>query len=146
MRAARLETNGVGFVVVGLGADTASIGVWNMKLAMGAPIELDWCAFCFSYPSVGIFMNRPSTALLPLVLTIGLHSPLAFAQEDSAAQYTTINKIIRGEGKPGESATAKNGEVIYTVLEGGIVEIRNIRYNTVQRFSTIKPNDNFKSK
>ncbi len=92
-------------------------------------------------------MNRPTTVLLPLVLAVGLHSPPAFAQEDSAAaQYTTINKIIRGEGKPGETATAKNGEVVYTVLEGGVVEIRNLRYNTVQRFSTIKPNDNFKSK
>ena len=49
-------------------------------------------------------MNRPTMALLPLVLTIGLHSPLAFAEEDSASQLATINKIIRGEGKPGETA------------------------------------------
>jgi hypothetical protein len=93
-----------------------------------------------------MIMNRPITALLPLVLTISLHSPLAFAEEDSASQLATINKIIRGEGKPGETATAKNGEVIYTVLEGGIVEIRNVRYNTVQRFSTIKSSDNNRSK
>ena len=91
-------------------------------------------------------MNSPTMALLPLVLTIGLHSPVAFAEEDSASQLATINKIIRGEGKPGETAKAKNGEVIYTVLEGGIVEIRNLRYNTLQRFSTIKPNDNYRSK
>jgi hypothetical protein len=91
-------------------------------------------------------MDRPTMALLPLILAIGLHSPLALAQEDSASQLATINKIIRGEGKPGETATAKNGEVIYTVLEGGIVEIRNLRYNTVQRFSTIKPSDNSRSK
>jgi hypothetical protein len=91
-------------------------------------------------------MNRPIMALLPLVLTIGLHSPFAFAEEDSASQLATINKIIRGEGKPGETATTKNGEVIYTVLEGGIVEIRNLRYNTVQRFGTIKPSDNSRSK
>ncbi len=91
-------------------------------------------------------MNRPTMALLPLVFTIGLHSPFAFAQEDSAQQYAIINKIIRGEGKPGETATAKNGEVIYTVLEGGIIEIRNLRYNTVQRFITIKPSDNNRSK
>ena len=81
-----------------------------------------------------------------MVLAIGLHSPFAFAQEDSASQLATINKIIRGEGKPGETATAKNGEVVYTVLEGGVVEIRNLRYNTVQRFGTIKSNDNSRSK
>lgn len=91
-------------------------------------------------------MNRSTMALLALVLTIGLHSPVAFAEDNSASQLATINKIIRGEGKPGETATAKNGEVIYTVLEGGIVEIRNLRYNTLQRFTTIKPNDNYKSK
>ena len=81
-----------------------------------------------------------------MVLAIGLHSPLAFAEDDSASQLATINKIIRGEGKPGETATAKNGEVVYTVLEGGVVEIRNLRYNTVQRFGTIKSNDNSRSK
>ncbi|UXN61643.1 hypothetical protein [Phyllobacterium zundukense] len=91
-------------------------------------------------------MNRPTTGLLALVLTIGLHSQFAFAVEDSASQLVTINKIIRGEGKPGETATAKNGEVIYTVLEDGTVEIRNLRYNTVQRFGTIKSNDNSRSK
>ncbi|PSH67849.1 hypothetical protein CU102_16735 [Phyllobacterium brassicacearum] len=91
-------------------------------------------------------MNRPTIALLPLVLTIGLHSPFAFADEGSASQLATINKIIRGEGKPGETATTKNGEVVYTVLEGGVVEIRNLRYKTVQRFNTIKPNDNYRSK
>lgn len=91
-------------------------------------------------------MNRPIMALLSLVLAISLHSSFAFADKDNASQLATINKIIRGEGKPGETATAKNGEVIYTVLEGGIVEIRNLRYNTVQRFSTIKPNDNNRSK
>ncbi|WP_457300422.1 hypothetical protein [Phyllobacterium sp. P5_D12] len=85
-------------------------------------------------------------ALFPFLLTIGLHSPVAFAEEDSASQLATINKIIRGEGKPGETATTKNGEVIYTVLEGGIVEIKNLRYNTVQRFGTIKPSDNNRSK
>ena len=91
-------------------------------------------------------MNRPTTAFLPLVLTISLHSPFAFAEDNRASQLATINKIIRGEGKPGETATAKNGEVIYTVLEGGVVEIKNLRYNTVQRFNTIKSNDNNRSK
>ncbi|MBZ9653824.1 hypothetical protein [Phyllobacterium lublinensis] len=90
-------------------------------------------------------MNRISMAFLALVFAFGLHLPYAFAEE-SASQYATINKIIRGEGKPGETATAKNGEVIYTVLEGGVVEIKNLRYNTVQRFNTTRPNDNFKSK
>ena len=91
-------------------------------------------------------MHRHTTALLPLVFTIALNSPFALADENTASQYATINKIIRGEGKPGETATAKNGEVIYTVLEGGVIEIRNLRYNTVQRFDTIKPNDNNRSK
>ena len=91
-------------------------------------------------------MNRPTTVFLPLVVTIGLHSPIAFADGDSASQLAIVNKIIRGEGKPGETATVKKGEVIYTVLDGGIVEIRNTRYNTLQRFSTITPNDNNRSK
>ncbi|MRG56569.1 hypothetical protein GF108_13380 [Phyllobacterium sp. SYP-B3895] len=91
-------------------------------------------------------MIRPVTALLSLVLTVGLHFPAAFAEDDSTSQLATINKIIRGEGKPGETATAKNGEVVYTVLEGGVVEIRNLRYNTLQRFNTIKQGDNNRSK
>ena len=91
-------------------------------------------------------MIRPVTALLSLVFTIGLHSPPAFAEDDSTSQLATINKIIRGEGKPGETATAKNGEVVYTVLEGGVVEIRNLRYNTMQRFNTIRQGDNNRSK
>lgn len=91
-------------------------------------------------------MIRLVTALLSLVLTIGLHSPAAFAEDDSTSQLATINKIIRGQGKPGETATAKNGEVVYTVLEGGVVEIRNLRYNTLQRFNTIRQGDNNRSK
>jgi hypothetical protein len=121
---------------------------FNLQLELGrrTPIELDWYALFSANSPQGTIMNRPITALLALVLAISLHSPVAFAEVDIAAQLATINKIIRGEGKPGETATAKNGEVIYTVLEGGIVEIRNLRYNTVQRFSTIKPNDNNRSK
>lgn len=91
-------------------------------------------------------MNRPTTALLPLLLAIGLHPAFASAEENKPSQLATINKIIRGEGTPGETATAKNGEVVYTVLEGGVVEIRNLRYNTVQRFDTIRPKDNNRSK
>jgi hypothetical protein len=70
------------------------------------------------------------------------YSGLAGAAEDNPVPSITVNQIIRGEGKVGDMATSQNGEVIYVVLEGGIIEVRNTRYKTAQRYSVVKPNDN----
>lgn len=66
---------------------------------------------------------------------------VAAAENDQVARIT-VNQIIRGEGKVGDMATSQNGEVVYIVLEGGIIEVRNTRYKTAQRYSVVKPNDN----
>ncbi|UXN58624.1 hypothetical protein [Phyllobacterium zundukense] len=91
-------------------------------------------------------MKRRLTAFIPLLTSLGLHSQFALAKNDSASQFVTINKILRGEGKPGDTATVKNGEVVYTVLDGGVVELKNLRYGTVQRFSPVIQNDNNRTK
>jgi hypothetical protein len=92
-------------------------------------------------------MNREAKIVLLLcVFTISFHSSNALAENDDARQLATLNQIVRGEGKPGDTATSKNGEVIYVVLEGGIVEIRNTRYNTTHRYSIVKPEANSRSK
>ncbi|WP_271899458.1 hypothetical protein [Candidatus Phyllobacterium onerii] len=92
-------------------------------------------------------MKRQTTALIPLLMTLGLlHPQFALAEDDSGSQFVTINKILRGEGKPGDTASARNGEVVYTVLEGGIVELKNLRYGTVQHFSPVIQNDNNRTK
>lgn len=87
-------------------------------------------------------INRVKTVLLICVLIMGGQCVHAFAEETDAVRSATLNRIIRGEGKPGETATSKNGEVVYLVLEGGIVEIRNTRYNTSQRYSIVKKLEN----
>ncbi|WP_114430948.1 hypothetical protein [Phyllobacterium bourgognense] len=61
---------------------------------------------------------------------------------DDPPPRITVNQIIRGEGKVGDVATSKNGEVIYEVLAGGIIEVRNTRYKTAHRYGVVKPNDN----
>lgn len=66
----------------------------------------------------------------------------ALAAEDSTPTHITINQIVSGEGKPGDTATSQNGEVTYRMLEGGIIEVRNTRYKTTQRYSFVKPKPN----
>jgi hypothetical protein len=100
-----------------------------------------------SAPVEGLNMKRQTTALIPLLITLGVLNPQsALAEDDSGSQFVTINKILRGEGRPGDTASAKNGEVVYTVLDGGIVELKNLRYGTVQRFSPVSQNDNIRTK
>lgn len=66
----------------------------------------------------------------------------AAAAADDPPPRITVNQIIRGEGKVGDVVISKNGEVIYEVLEGGIIEVRNTKYKTAQRYSVVKSNDN----
>jgi hypothetical protein len=89
-------------------------------------------------------MTRKNTPMLLLcLLAVGFHSANAWAEDkDEALQLATLGKIVKGAGKPGDTATSKNGEVVYVVLEGGIVEIRNMRYNTSHRYNIVKPRDN----
>ncbi|MCO4317942.1 hypothetical protein M8997_012190 [Phyllobacterium sp. 21LDTY02-6] len=74
----------------------------------------------------------------------------AHAAPKRSAELSTldrINKIIRGEGTPGESVTSQNGDVVYTVLEGGGVEVRNKRYGTVRQYGPVPPqSDNVNSR
>lgn len=82
-------------------------------------------------------------SLLPAsTILIYLYSGLTSAADERTPTHVTINQIVNGEGKAGDTATSQNGEVVYVVLEGGIIEMRNIKYKTTFRYNFVKANIN----
>lgn len=66
--------------------------------------------------------------------TIAVMAVPASAQTQRAvtgSNAATLNRILGGEGRPGDSATTASG-ISYRVLPNGTVEMRNPRYGTVK--------------
>ncbi len=77
-------------------------------------------------------MKRTWITLALGILT--LMSIPASAQTQRAAagnSPATLNRILGGVGRPGDSATTASG-ITYRVLPNGTVEMRNPRYGTVK--------------
>ncbi|MGH6860657.1 MAG: hypothetical protein ACRECY_10395 [Phyllobacterium sp.] len=68
------------------------------------------------------------TLLLFILLAPTAH---ALAEAKIPPAETPIEQLLRGKGKPGQTLRSRdNGDIVYRVLDGGLVEKRNEKYGT----------------
>ena len=106
------------------------LGIWKYPAARPTTI--------FQRYGKAISMKR--TWITLALGTLVVMSTPASAQTQRAVtgnSTATLNRILAGEGRPGDSATTGSG-ITYRVLPNGTVEMRNPRYGTV-KYSNPEP-------